>query len=400
MPYNLSLIAEFNTPGSFLPSIVAYTVIYSYLYRMINKDRLKPWNDLPKLPISKDLYLDDYVYRLLADVKGALGELKGTARLIPNQGMLINTLSLQEAKASSEIENIYTTDDELYAAFSSPDMIEGTAKEVLNYREALWKGYELFYPSGKFSMDKLISIYKIVKQTNEGIRDPLRKTVIRKGGSSITAGDIVYTPPRGVGIIESFLDNLFEYLNNDDEDPIIKMCLAHYQFETIHPFSDGNGRTGRILNVLNLCTSGFIQFPILYLSKYILDNKNDYYYHLSGVSQRGAWKNWLIFMLKAIISTAHHTLSIINNIVEAEEFVKAKIKRDTPQLDKEELVKLLFTQPFITVKMLEQNRIGTEKTCRKYLEALTSVPVNILKRISISGRVYYMNIELVEAIRK
>ena len=367
---------------------------------MINKDRLKPWNDLPELPISKDLYLDDYVYRLLADVKGALGELKGTARLIPNQGMLINTLSLQEAKASSEIENIFTTDDELYAAFSSPEKIVGTAKEVLNYREALWKGYELFYPSSKFTMDKLISIYRIVKQTNEGIRDPLRKTVIRKGGSSQTAGDIVYTPPRGVGIIESFLDNLFEYLNNDDEDPIIKMCLAHYQFETIHPFSDGNGRTGRILNVLNLCMSGFIQFPILYLSKYILDNKSDYYYHLSGVSQRGAWKNWLIFMLKAIISTAHHTLSMINNIVDAEEFVKAKIKRDIPQLDKEKLVKLLFTQPFITVKMLEQNRIGTEKTCRKYLEALTSVPVNILKRISISGRVYYMNIELIEAIRK
>lgn len=367
----------------------------------INKDRNKPWNNLPKLPVNKDLYLNDEVYRLLANVKGALGELRGTARLIPNQGMLINTLSLQEAKASSEIENIFTTDDELYAAFSSSSELQsGSSKEVLNYREALWKGFELIQESKEVSLDLLISIYQIVKETNEEIRDPLRKTVIRKGGSSLTAGEVVYTPPRDTEIIKSLLDNLFQYMNADDEDTIIKMCLSHYQFEVIHPFSDGNGRTGRILNVLYLCATGYLQLPILYLSKYILENKNDYYHYLNSVSQRGAWKSWLIYMLRAILSTANATLALINNIVEAEEFVRAKIKRDIPKLDNTELIRILFSQPFVNVKILESGKIGTEKTCRKYLDMLSMSPVNVLKKITISGRVYYINTELVEAIKK
>lgn len=365
---------------------------------MINKDRNNPWNDLPRLPVEKSLYLDENIYRLLAEVKWALGELKGTARLIPNQGMLINTLSLQEAKASSEIENIFTTDDELYAAFSTPDHTKSPAKEVINYREALWKGHELFQSSGEIDLEKLIKIFQIVKQTNEGIRDPLRRTVIRKGGSSVSSGDVVYTPPGGEGIIESLLDNLFDYLNNDEEDPIIKMCLSHYQFEVIHPFSDGNGRTGRIVNVLYLSATGYLQLPILYLSRYILDNKDDYYHYINGVSQRGNWKTWLLYMLKALNSTAKKTLHKINQIVDAEVYVKEKIKRDAPSLNKEEIIKTLFTQPYVTVKILEQVGVGTEKTCRKYLDILASGPVSILEKLTISGRVYYMNKELVNIL--
>jgi Fic family protein len=364
---------------------------------MINPDRTKPWNALPLLPPDRSAYLDDQVYRLLADTKGKLGELKGTARLIPNQGMLINSLTLQEAHASSEIENIFTTNDELYAAFSTPGHVEGPAKEVLRYREALWDGYNRLQQSDRLGMEDIVAIYRVVKNTNEGIRDPLRQTKILKGGSTISSGSIVYTPPRGPGVVERLLENLVDYLQHDSEDTLIKMCLAHYQFEAIHPFSDGNGRTGRILNVLYLTQQGYLDWPILFLSRYILQHKTDYYHYLGAVSQRADWKSWLRFMLKAVLQTAIDTVATIELIVEAESFAQAKIRRDRPLLDKPALLKEIFRQPYTTPKLLEQAGIGSEKTCRKYLDILAE-QLQLMEKRSLSGKVYYANKELVDIL--
>ena len=370
----------------------------AYFYRMINKDRNKPYNELPLLPLPSDRCIDEEVLRLLADARGRIGELKGLARLIPNQGMLVNSVSLQEAKASSEIENIYTTQDELFASFSSTEETKGTAKEVLNYREAIWKGYESIRNGSPLGEQNFIDLYQTIKEANDGYRDPLRKTVIKKGGSTITSGQVIYTPPRGEGIIEIKMKNLVEYLNENPEDPLLKMCLSHFQFEAIHPFSDGNGRTGRIINVLYLTQQGYLQLPILFLSKYILENRTDYYHELGGVTQRGFAKGWIKYMLKAVASTATSTINLIEALVQAEEYVNEKIKRDNKKLYSPELVKIIFTQPFTTVKQMYNAGIGTEKTCRKYLGLLSSDPLSIMDKLTISGKVYYANKELISSI--
>ncbi len=366
---------------------------------MINPDRNKPWNALPFLPPAKDLYLDESIYRLLADTKGKLGELKGTARLIPNQGMLINSITLQEAQASSEIENIYTTNDELYAAFSSEGAAQGATKEVLRYCQALWGGHSALSAKDSIDIADIIDIYRQIKNTDEGIRDPLRKTQIIKGGSSISSGSVIYTPPRGQGIIEGLLKNWIDYVNDNEEDSLIKMCLSHYQFEAILPFSDGNGRTGRVLNVLYLTQKGYIEWPILFLSRYILQNKTDYYYYLGAVSQRGNWKGWLAFMLKAVMSTAIHTLQLIHQVVEAEEFVDAKIRRDLPKLYRKDLIQEVFRQPYITPYLLQNAGIGSEKTCRKYLDELSG-NIQVMEKLTMKGRVFYANKELVRALER
>ncbi len=195
--------------------------------------------------------------------------------------MLVNTIALREAKASSEIENIFTTDDELYKALSGNDTgLTGSSKEVLRYREALWKGFNYIQEKGVFNTDILIEIYQEIKEVNDGIRPPQTETSIKKRGSGVLGGTIVYTPPRGKGIIQDRISNLLEYLNNDSKytyDPLIKLAISHYQFEAIHPFRDGNGRTGRIVNLLLMIQKQLLDIPILYLSAYIIENKDEYY---------------------------------------------------------------------------------------------------------------------------
>lgn len=261
----------------------------------INPDREKPWNELPPLPIAKELYYTLEITEKLGDAKVALGKLQGRSAAIPNQGIFINTISLQEAKASSEIENIFTTDDELYKAYSDKNAEdkEGASKEVLRYREALWTGYNFLKKKSGFNQDYFIKIYQEIKQTKDAIRPAFVPTIIRQGGSGANAGKIVYTPPRGKGVIENKLNNLIDFLNDDVAnpiDPLLKMIISHYQFEAIHPFRDGNGRTGRVFNIHYLTKKGLLDLPILFLSRYIIENKDDYYKKIEGISQRGDWK--------------------------------------------------------------------------------------------------------------
>ena len=364
----------------------------------INPDRNKPWNDLPDLPIHPDLYRTVDIMEQLGNTKSALGRLHGRSVAIPNQGILINSISLQEAKASSEIENIFTTDDELYQAYSEEGEdtnIKGAPKEVLRYREALWAGHQHLKQHEVFDQDYFIKVYRIVKQTNDGLRPPSAHIHIKQGGTGPNAGTAIYTPPRGKQILEQKLQNLAEFVNDDEKypvDPLIKMAIAHYQFEVIHPFRDGNGRAGRIFNINILTQKGLLDLPILFLSRYIIDHKNDYYSNLASVTQRAMWERWILFMLKAVEVTANLTFDKINDILAAKEGIMESIESDTKIRKPELLVQMIFTQPLTKVSHLTDAKIYAENTARNYLNEL--VDLGVLEKRTISGHHYYLNLEL------
>lgn len=363
----------------------------------INPDRNIPWNELPDLPIAPDLYRTVDVFEQLANAKEALGRLQGRSVAIPNQGLLINSISLQEAKASSAIENIFTTDDELYRAFSE-GTTEGAGeptKEVLRYREALWKGHAYLKQQSVFSPNYFIEIVREIKQSGEGIRPSFSQTYIRQGGSGPNAGKPVYTPPRGAGVVEAKLANLIEFINDDlayPIDPLIKMAIGHFQFEAIHPFRDGNGRTGRVFNIHCLMQKGLLDYPILYLSRYIVEHKEDYYDALSGVSQRGDWQRWLLYMLTAVEVTATATYEKINRILAAHDAVLDVLANQKGIRRPDQLTQKIFTQPVTKVRHLTTDRLYAENTARDYLNKL--VELNILERTVIRGNHYYLNREL------
>jgi Fic family protein len=364
---------------------------------LVNPDRNVPWNDLPPLPIRKELYQTMEILDKLGDAKAALAKLQGRSVVIPNQGLLINTISLQEAKTSSAIENIFTTDDELYKAYSDQSIgTGGASKEVLRYREALWSGYNYLKNRGQFDQEYFIQIFQEIKQTEDGIRPDFLNTTIKHSDTGPNSGQVIYAPPRGKAIIQNKLDNLIYFLNDDENfkmDHILKMAIAHFQFEAIHPFRDGNGRTGRILNIHYLTNKGLLDVPILFLSRYILDHKDDYYSGLMGVSQRGNWMNWLLFMLKAIEYTSNITFRKINDIVSAKDSILEYIKKDSRKFrNTEELIKYLFSQPFTKVKHLVDAGIYSENTARDYLNKLCEMQV--LEKKEIEGHHYYLNLEL------
>lgn len=365
----------------------------------INPDRNKPWNELPNLPIDESIYRTTDIYEKLGNAKAALARLHGRSVVIPNQGLLINTISLQEAKASSEIENIFTTDDELYKAYSENpenEKINKSSKEVLRYREALWKGYELLKSTNQFSIDYFIELFQEIVQTKDDIRLEFNNTTIKQGGTGPNSGKVIYTPPKGKALITDMLKNLIDFVNDDDTykiDPLIKLAIAHFQFEAIHPFRDGNGRTGRIFNIHILINKGLLDLPILFLSKYIIQHKEDYYKGLMGVSQRGDWKTWIMYMLDSIEQTANDTYNKINEIVASKEAILSFIQTEAKSIKKkEELVNILFSQPYIKVKTLQEKKIYSEITARDYLNKLAAL--KILEKKTIEGHHYYLNTEL------
>ena len=365
----------------------------------INPDRNKPWNELPNLPIDESIYKTIDIYEKLGNAKEALARLHGRSAVIPNQGLLINTISLQEAKASSEIENIFTTDDELYKAYSeNPDneRINKASKEVLRYREALWKGYQLLKSNNQFSIEYFIDIFQEIVQTKDDIRLEFNNTTIKQGGTGPNSGKVIYTPPKGKTLITDMLNNLIDFVNDDETykiDPLIKLAIAHFQFEAIHPFRDGNGRTGRIFNIHILINKGLLDLPILFLSKYIIQHKEDYYQGLMGVSQRADWKTWIMYVLDSIEQTANDTYNKINEIVTSKEAILNFIEKEAKSIKKkEELVNILFSQPYIKVKTLQEKKIYSEITARDYLNKLAEL--KILEKKTIEGHHYYLNTEL------
>lgn len=365
-------------------------------------DRTQPYNDLPFLPPKKDLENDPMILKKMITASRELAAVNGNILRLPNPNMLVNTIALQEAKTSTEIENIFTTADELYKAISDTSKekkAKPATKEVLRYREALWAGYQAMIDNGTISEESIIKVFQQIKNTNASIRSPQSLVVIKRGQSEFRPGEIIYTPPRGVGIVEKLMSNLMEFLIDEDKypmDPLLKMCIAHYQFEAIHPFQDGNGRTGRILNLLYLIHAGLLSHPTLYLSKYILVHKDDYYFNLAGVTQRGDWKNWVLYMLDAVEKTATLTNRLINEIIIQ---MEATLEHGRTHLSwyNKEINEVIFSQPYIRPHIIAQIIEKTSRTTiTKYMGELVRAKILSSKKDGLE--VYYLNDDLLRVL--
>lgn len=365
-------------------------------------DRNKPFNNLPLLPPTKELENDPEILKKLVSASRALASVNVEITKLPNPFMLINTIAIQEAKSSSEIENIFTTEDELFKAISDStkeDISDPATREVLRYREALWTGYNSIVERGSLSLETIIDIVQQIKGTKLGIRPPQARVIIRRGNSDLRPGELVYTPPRGERILEAYLSNLVDYINNEEmstSDPLLKMCIAHYQFEAIHPFQDGNGRTGRILNLLYLVHTGLLTQPALYLSKYIIQNKDNYYHYLAGVTQRQDWKNWIIYLLDAVEKTSVHSRNMIHDILEqmneTYSYAKSKFKWYTRELNES-----IYSQPYIKAKSVGKILKRTSRTTiTKYMAELTKAGILSSKKEGLE--VYYLNNDLLRIL--
>jgi Fic family protein len=329
------------------------------------------------------------ILKLLATSSRKLAELKGIAASIPNQGILINTLGLQEAKDSSEIENIVTTHDELFKDEVLPETFANpAAKEVLRYRQALMVGFELVRQSGLLTSNNIIKIQGELERNNAGFRK-LPGTALKDG-----SGRTVYTPPQDPEEIKSLMRDLERFINEPDlfdADPLIKMALIHHQFESIHPFYDGNGRTGRIINVLYLVKEGLLDIPVLYLSQHIVRNKRAYYDLLQRVRIDDVWEDWVLYMLEAVGMTAGRTLLTVQAIKMALMDYKHRI-RDQHKFYSQDLINNLFSHPYTKIEFLQRDLKVSRMTATRYLDALTDTGFLIKRKIGRGN--YYVNVAL------
>ena len=355
----------------------------------------KAFNDLPFLPPPTHKIETIPVFRQLVKSSVALAELKGLANTLPNSKILLNAIILKEARASSEIENVVTTHDKLYQALSAKNTEPDAAtKEVLRYREATLFGFHFIQQKGFLNTNAIIKTQKILEENNAGIRK-LPGTALRNA----TTGQVIYTPPDDQDTILRLMKNLEEYLNEDaDVSPLIKMAVQHYQFESIHPFYDGNGRTGRIINVLYLILHNLLDSPILYLSAYIIDNKADYYRLLQEVRLKGNWEDWILYMLKGIEVTATDTIAQIQEINKLFIKTQEKVKREAEKSYNKELLELLFEQPYSKIEYLTERLKISRITAAKYLKALEKL--GILQSKKVWKETLYINTELFDLLKR
>jgi Fic family protein len=358
-------------------------------------DPHKPYNELPLLPPKADIETKAILKKTVYAGR-KLAELKGIGSTIPNQAMLINTVVLQEAKSSSEIENIITTTDALFEAFSiKSNNIDAATKEVLRYREALWEGFETLKKRPVLSTNVFIKIVQTIKKNEAGIRKIPGTKISNK-----TTGKVIYTPPEGEQHIIQKLNNLEKYTNAANTvDPLVKLAVIHYQFEAIHPFVDGNGRTGRILNILFLIYKKLLDMPILYLSKYIIEKKNKYYNLLRNVTEKREWEDWILFMLDAIEKTSEHTTQKIIAIRSLlEQTLETAQKKLPNRVYSKELIELLFHQPYTKGQFIVDAGIAKRKTAADYLKELEKI--GIMKSKKIGKEKLYLNTKLYDLLSK
>jgi len=357
-------------------------------------DKTKPYNDLPLLPPKQDIETKQVLKKAVL-AREALGRLAASNKRLPNDSVLINAILIQEAKISSEIENIVTTNDELYKALATETKnLDPYTKEVLRYPHALWEGYKYIQERGILNTNAFVTIANTIKENSSGIR-VLPGTAIKNP----VKDEIVYTPPEGEGVIRDKLKNLEEFLNTTDDniDLLVKMALIHYQFEAIHPFYDGNGRTGRIINILYLIVHGLLDKPVLYLSKYILENKNEYYKCIKNVTEGGEWEDWILYILEAVEQTARHTEKKIDDICQLMEDTRNILKKETPHLYSKELIEVLFTLPYSKRKFLVDAGIVQEKTAGRYLAELEKI--GFLQHIKSGKEKLYVNKRFYELLK-
>lgn len=340
-----------------------------------------PFDDIEQIETRATLKKTALAHRYLA-------ELKGVAETIPNEAILINTLALQEAKHSSEIENIITTQDELFKAeLFSDKNINPAAKEVQNYAAALKAGFGFVRKSGLIRISDLLTIQELLEKNKAGFRK-LPGTELKNAQT----GQVIYTPPQHPQEIEALMDNLAHYINEPElctADPLIKMAVIHHQFESIHPFYDGNGRTGRIINMLYLVAQGLLDLPILYLSRFLIQTKAEYYQQLQAVRDTNTWEPWIMYMLEGVIQTAQATIDVIKKIKTLMREYKQKIRGQLPKIYSQELLNNLFNHPYTKIEFVMQDLDVSRLTATKYLEQL--VTIELLKKEKVGRSNYYIN---------
>lgn len=348
---------------------------------------------IPELPLKSDVETKA-VLRQANATSRKLAELKGIALTIPNENILINTLVLQEAKDSSAIENIVTTHDELYKAGSCHELaISSSTKEVLQYSDSLKRGFFSIRESKIISLRTIKEIQSVLEQNEAGFRS-VPGTHLKNQNE-----EIVYTPPQNKLEIEKYMHNLEFFINDDsisDLDPLIKMAIIHHQFESIHPFYDGNGRTGRILNILYLVAKELLDLPILYLSRHIINTKAEYYRTIQAVRDDGNWEDWLLYILVGVEKTAIETIEIVKEISKLMQQYKQKMRRVLGKSYRHEMLNNLFNHPYTQIDFLVSDLGVTRKTASDYLNKM--LDINLLSKVKIGKTNYYLNMNLINLL--
>lgn len=371
---------------------------------MSNQDITNPADEIrkeekysiPSLPLPYDLETKE-VLKQLNRANRKLAELKGVAQTIPNERILISSLTLQEAKDSSEVENIVTTQDDLYRAGLDPShqFINAATKDVLFYREAINEGFRMVRNKDILTLNDIKHVQEILEQNTAGFRTTPGTQLKREND-----GAVIYTPPQDGMAIVRYMSNLEQFINDDhlsQLDPLIKMAIIHHQFESIHPFYDGNGRTGRIINILYLVITGLLDLPILYLSRYITHNKGEYYRLIQAIRDKNTdnaaeWEAWILFMLKGVEVTAEDTISLVKNIGRLMAEYKNVIRPDFGSKYNHELLNGLFYHPYTKIDHVVANMQVSRQTASKYLDRI--VTLGLLKKEKMGKENYYINTRL------
>ena len=348
----------------------------------------------PDLPLTSEIETR-VVLKKLSTARAALAGLDGIAESIPNERILINTLSLQEAKDSSAIENIVTTHDELYTSDSSSQQFSSiAAKEVYNYAHALQDGFTHVKKTGLLTANNIIHLQALLEENDAGFRK-VPGTALKNEQT----GETVYTPPQKLADIVRLMQNLEQFINDrslSDIDPLIKMAIIHHQFESIHPFYDGNGRTGRIINILYLVKENLLKLPILYLSRYINQNKASYYRLLQETRSTGQWEPWILYILDAAEQTALQTSEMIRDIKVLMTTHKQKIRKELPKIYSQDLINSLFRHPYTKIEFVKNDLNIGRKTAARYLSQLCDI--NILDKKKLGKENYYFNNGLINVL--
>lgn len=351
-----------------------------------------PYNALPLIPPDLEHIETRNVLKACISARAAIAELKTAGELIPDQGLLINIFPMLEAKDSSRIENIVTTSDRLFQYADREEGADPATKEALRYRTALYDGYTH------------LSSYPLCTNTAVAICTNLRavQTDIRKTPGTVLRdhnNSVVYTPPVGEDAIRNLLANWERFIHSEDDvDPLVKMAIAHYQFECIHPFPDGNGRTGRILNILYLIQAGLLSLPILYLSRFILERRDDYYTLLRRVTEHGDWEAWIVFMLEAVENTSRWTTDKISVVRELITNTTQYVREKLPKIYTHELIQALFAQPYCRIENLVERGVAKRQTASTYLKQL--VEIGVLEEMSAGREKLYLNTRLLRELNQ
>lgn len=351
---------------------------------------------IPTLPLPYDLETVA-VLKQLNKANKKLAELKGIARTIPNENILISMLALQEARDSSAVENIVTTQDDLYQAGVSDNIriINPATKEVLRYREAIFEGFEMVRKNKILSNNVIKKVQEKVKQNNAGFLVSPSKALVNQSD-----GRVIYTPPQDINEVNEKMSNLETFINDQELsnlDPLIKMAIIHHQFESIHPFGDGNGRTGRIVNILYLVITDLLDLPILYLSRYITHHKGEYYHLIQAIRDKNTdnakeWVEWILFILKGVEETAGNTIELVKGISHLMAEYKNVLRPIFDKAYKHELINNLFFHPYTKIEYMQHDMIVQRKTAAKYLDKI--VETGLLEKVKKGRENYYINVKL------